>query len=39
MQFIFDVLHDLRAALAAGVNEWHRWRLMRAGYCPDELPF
>ena len=39
MQFLTDLAHDMRAALAAGAAEFHRWRWLRRGGCPDQLPF
>lgn len=37
------VLQDLwataRMAWRSALNEWHRLRHLRAGWCPDEVPF
>ena len=34
-----NIIHDLKAAFLAALNEWHRCRFMRAGGNPDLCEF
>lgn len=34
-----NLLHDLAAAVRAGLNEWHRCRWLRRNGNPDYVPF
>ncbi|MFM2052587.1 MAG: hypothetical protein RL456_624 [Pseudomonadota bacterium] len=38
-EYLAELLHDLRHALAAGLNTFRRFRALRRGACPDTVEF